>query len=144
PDDHDHHDQFDQGKPGAVAPVRTLPTAMQIRACVWTRTPCAEIHQGNSISRSKYGDTTQVRSRYVVDVRGYSPDQWHGADCWPFPAVTALAHWSQDFYPQLAERLLKVTGIDPEVHQTGLYWLDLDDEKEALEWAQRLNRPLSS
>lgn len=60
------------------------------------------------------------------------------------PAVTALAHWSQDFYPQLAERLLEVTGIDPEVHKTGLYWLDLDDEKEALEWAQRLNRPLSA
>lgn len=58
------------------------------------------------------------------------------------PAVTALAHWSQDFYPQLAERLFEATGIDPEVHQTGLYWLDLDDEKEALEWAVRVNRPL--
>lgn len=59
-------------------------------------------------------------------------------------AVTALAHWSQDFYPQLAERLFAATGIDPEVHTTGLYWLDLDDEKEALEWAARLNRPLSA
>lgn len=58
------------------------------------------------------------------------------------PAVTALAHWSQDFYPRLAERLLAATGIDPEVHMTGLYWLDLDDEPQALEWAQRLNRPL--
>ena len=28
-------------------------------------------------------------------------------------AVTALAHWSQDFYPQLAERLFASTGIDP-------------------------------
>ncbi|MCF5460068.1 FAD-dependent oxidoreductase, partial [Pseudomonas syringae] len=45
------------------------------------------------------------------------------------PAVTALAHWSQDFYPRLAERLLAQTGIDPEVHKTGLYWLDLDDEQ---------------
>ena len=60
------------------------------------------------------------------------------------PAVTALAHWSQDFYPQLAERLLGMTGIDPEVHNTGLYWLDLDDEAEALAWAARLNRPLTS
>jgi glycine oxidase len=60
------------------------------------------------------------------------------------PAVTALAHWSQDFYPQLAERLFAATDIDPEVHTTGLYWLDLDDEKEALEWAVRENRPLSS
>ncbi|UVK98050.1 glycine oxidase ThiO [Pseudomonas sp. B21-048] len=58
------------------------------------------------------------------------------------PAVTALAHWSQDFYPQLAERLYAATGIDPEVHTTGLYWLDLPDEAEALAWAKRENRPL--
>ena len=58
-------------------------------------------------------------------------------------AVTALAHWSQDFYPQLAERLLAATGLDPEVHTTGLYWLDLDDEAEALAWAKREGRPLS-
>lgn len=60
------------------------------------------------------------------------------------PAVTALAHWSQDFYPQLGERLFASTGIDPEVHTTGLYWLDLDDEAEALAWAQRQRRPLSA
>jgi glycine oxidase len=60
------------------------------------------------------------------------------------PAVTALAHWSQDFYPQLAEHLYTATGIDPEVHTTGLYWLDLDDEAEALAWAQREQRPLSA
>ncbi|MFN3359023.1 MAG: FAD-dependent oxidoreductase, partial [Pseudomonas sp.] len=59
------------------------------------------------------------------------------------PAVTALAHWSQDFYPQLAERLFAATGVDPEVHTTGLYWLDLDDEAEALAWAARESRPLS-
>lgn len=57
-------------------------------------------------------------------------------------AVTALAHWSQDFYPNLGEKLLKATGIDPEVHTTGLYWLDLDDETEALNWASREGRPL--
>lgn len=60
------------------------------------------------------------------------------------PAVTALSHWSQDFYPRLAERLLAMTGIDPEVHKTGLYWLDLDDETQALEWAARQQRPLAS
>ncbi|AZE87508.1 Glycine oxidase ThiO [Pseudomonas orientalis] len=59
------------------------------------------------------------------------------------PAVTALAHWSQDFYPQLAQRLFAATGIDPEVHTTGLYWLDLDDEADALAWAVREGRPLS-
>jgi glycine oxidase len=59
-------------------------------------------------------------------------------------AVTALAHWSQDFYPHLSQRLLAQTGLDPEVHTTGLYWLDLEDEPQALEWAARENRPLSS
>lgn len=58
-------------------------------------------------------------------------------------AVTALAHWSQDFYPQLAQRLFAATGVDPEVHTTGLYWLDLDDEAQALAWAVREGRPLS-
>jgi len=57
-------------------------------------------------------------------------------------AVTALAHWSQDFYPRLGEQLLAQTQIDPEVYVTGLYWLDLDDEAEALAWAQREGRPL--
>lgn len=59
------------------------------------------------------------------------------------PAVTALAHWSQDFYPQLGERLFNSTGVDPQVHVTGLYWLDLEDEVQALAWARREGRPLS-
>lgn len=59
-------------------------------------------------------------------------------------AVTALAHWSQDFYPGLARQLQEDTGVDPEVHVTGLYWLDLDDEAEALVWAQREGCPLYS
>lgn len=58
------------------------------------------------------------------------------------PAVTALAHWSQDFYPQLGTLLEAETGIDPEVHVTGLYWLDLEDQAEALAWAEREQRPL--
>ena len=58
------------------------------------------------------------------------------------PAVTALAHWSQWFYPRLGERLLASTGIDPEVCVTGLYWLDLPDEAEALNWAAREGREL--
>ncbi|MDP3813565.1 glycine oxidase ThiO [Pseudomonas sp.] len=57
-------------------------------------------------------------------------------------AVTALAHWSQDFYPRLGEQLLAQTGVDPEVYVTGLYWLDLEDEAQALAWAVRENRPL--
>ena len=60
------------------------------------------------------------------------------------PAVTALAHWSQGFYPQLGEQLLAATGIDPQVRVTGLYWLDLDDEAGALAWAQSQGRELSA
>lgn len=63
---------------------------------------------------------------------------------WRYSAAVAnLAHWSQDFYPQLGERLLADTGLDPEVHVTGLYWLDLDDQDEALAWARAHGRPLS-
>lgn len=57
------------------------------------------------------------------------------------PAVTALAHWSQGFYRRLAGNLLTQTGIDPEVHVTGLYWLDLEDEELALEWAGAQDYP---
>lgn len=60
------------------------------------------------------------------------------------PAITALAHWSQDFYPSFGQQLLAESGIDPEVQATGLYWLDLDDEAEALAWAKTLNRPLNA
>jgi glycine oxidase len=57
-------------------------------------------------------------------------------------AVTALAHWSQDFYPRLGQELFERTQVDPQVYETGLYWLDLDDEAEALAWAQREGRVL--
>lgn len=51
-------------------------------------------------------------------------------------AVTRLTNWSQGFYPRLGESLKDETGIDPEVHVTGLLWLDLDDDIEALAWAR--------
>ncbi|MBB4865156.1 glycine oxidase [Pseudomonas nitritireducens] len=63
---------------------------------------------------------------------------------WRYSAAVAnLAHWSQDFYPLLGERLLADTGLDPQVHVTGLYWLDLDDQAAALAWAKSNGRPLS-
>ncbi|APC17441.1 glycine oxidase ThiO [Pseudomonas frederiksbergensis] len=94
---------------------------------------------------------SQVQSVILLDRSNLGQESsWAGGGIvsplypWRYnPAVTALAHWSQDFYPQLAERLFASTGIDPEVHTTGLYWLDLDDEAEALAWAKRENRPLS-
>lgn len=57
-------------------------------------------------------------------------------------AISALADWSQAFYPELGAQLAAQTGIDPEVYQSGLYWLDLDDEADALSWAQRHEREL--
>ena len=42
------------------------------------------------------------------------------------------------------QRLAAEAGIDPEVHTTGLYWLDLEDEAEALAWAERNRRPLAA
>ena len=59
------------------------------------------------------------------------------------PAVTALAHWSQDFYPQLGEQLRSDAGIDPEVYVTGLYWLD-QEPAAPLAWAEREGRPMRS
>jgi glycine oxidase len=95
---------------------------------------------------------SEVRSVTLIDRSEVGQESsWAGGGIvsplypWRYsPAVTALSHWSQDFYPQLAERLLAMTGIDPQVHKTGLYWLDLDDEAEALDWAARVNRPLTS
>lgn len=56
--------------------------------------------------------------------------------------VMDLAHWSQAFYPRLAEQLLAEGGVDAEVYTTGMYWLDLSDEEQALAWAIREHRPL--
>ena len=62
---------------------------------------------------------------------------------WRYGAgVTALAQWSQDFYPRLGADLLAATGVDAEVHATGLYWLDLKDESQALTWSARVGRGL--
>ncbi|WP_252272653.1 glycine oxidase ThiO [Pseudomonas subflava] len=57
-------------------------------------------------------------------------------------AVTALAHWSQDFYPRFGEALFAKSGINPEVYVTGLYWLDLEDQAKALAWAVRHQQEL--
>lgn len=59
-------------------------------------------------------------------------------------AVGALANWSQGYYPALGDSLQGSTGIDPEVRRTGLYWLDLEDEGRALEWANALGKEVVS
>jgi glycine oxidase len=90
-------------------------------------------------------ELAQAGERVVLVERGVigQESSWAGGGIvsplypWRYSvAVTALAHWSQGFYPCLAKHLLGLTGVDPQVHATGLYWLDLDDESDALLWAQ--------
>lgn len=57
-------------------------------------------------------------------------------------AISALAQWSQDYYPQLGEKLAAQTGIDPEVTPCGLMWLDHEEQDQALAWAARHDKPL--
>jgi len=51
------------------------------------------------------------------------------------PAVTALASWSQQHYPALAQALEDESGIDPEYVRSGLLILDADEQRVALDWA---------
>lgn len=55
-------------------------------------------------------------------------------------AVTALASWAQDYYPELSAALLDETGIDPELQACGLLMLDADDSGEALQWSRHSGR----
>lgn len=62
---------------------------------------------------------------------------------WRYPAsISALAQWSQGYYPDLAERLLAATGIDPEVEPCGLLWLDPAEQEQALAWARGQKRSI--
>lgn len=53
------------------------------------------------------------------------------------PAVDALARPALLFYRSLAGWLKSHADIDPELEMTGLYWLDLEDEPRALDWARQ-------
>lgn len=55
-------------------------------------------------------------------------------------AVTALASWAQDYYPDLSAALLAETGIDPELQACGLLMLDANDSGEALQWSAHSGR----
>lgn len=59
---------------------------------------------------------------------------------WRYPdAVTRLAIWGQQHYPELCEQLAAETGIDPEWTQSGLLMPNLDDDEveQAFTWAER-------
>jgi len=52
--------------------------------------------------------------------------------------VTHLAQWGQTHYPELLEEIRLNSGIDPEYIQSGLLYLDIEDElQEALEWEKK-------
>jgi len=56
--------------------------------------------------------------------------------------VTRLAQWGQQYYPALLEAIHQNSGIDPEYIQSGLLYLNLDDNGEdelqqALEWESK-------
>lgn len=51
--------------------------------------------------------------------------------------ITALASWSQSFYPNLAQSLEAESDIDPELTRHGLLMLDVDDRDLALSWSEK-------
>ena len=81
--------------------------------------------------------------------RAASESSWAGGGIlsplypWRYPAaVSALAAWSQQYYPALAETLAGATGIDPEWTPSGLLILDGDEHRVALAWAERQACPM--
>ncbi len=55
-------------------------------------------------------------------------------------AVNALAHWSQDVYPELCCALHQETRISPELTTSGLLVLDEEQRDVALAWAEQQGR----
>lgn len=52
-------------------------------------------------------------------------------------AVTALAAYGQQHYPNFAKELYEVSRIDPEYVRNGLLILDTDESESAMQWAQQ-------
>lgn len=56
---------------------------------------------------------------------------------WRYPApVTALAQWSQDYYPVLARELAEKTGIDVEWTPSGMLYVESGEAAQAMAWAK--------
>lgn len=51
------------------------------------------------------------------------------------PAVTALARWAQAAYPQLRDELMSAVGMDIELLNSGLLFINPDDARDARVWA---------
>ena len=52
-------------------------------------------------------------------------------------SISALARYSQQVYPLIAEQLLAESGVDPEYNQCGLMVLDQDENDQAQAWAKQ-------
>ncbi len=64
---------------------------------------------------------------------------------WRYKApVTQLATWSQSSYIHLAQELLEETGCDPELRQKGMFMVSVEDAADAVAWAQKFHRPLTT
>jgi len=62
---------------------------------------------------------------------------------WRYPdAVTELASWSQNAYPDLIQRLSRDTQIDAQLNRCGLMILDESDINTAISWAERYRKPI--
>ena len=64
-------------------------------------------------------------------------DPWRTA-----PAISALACYSQDRYPDLARTTLVQTGVDIEWRRCGMLFLGCDEFDDACRWAQASGRRL--
>ncbi|MCM2973710.1 glycine oxidase ThiO [Larsenimonas suaedae] len=53
--------------------------------------------------------------------------------------VNELARHSIAEYPQVVTALTEATGIDPEFSRPGIYYIDVDDTDDILEWARALS-----
>lgn len=50
--------------------------------------------------------------------------------------LSDLTHWSQQFYPVLADELYEASGIDPEWERSGMKILSTEEQDKALDWAK--------
>lgn len=62
---------------------------------------------------------------------------------WRYPhAITQLADFGQQNYPQLCDELKENTGIDPEYQQNGLLIIAENEQDNALQWAKKYHKSI--
>ncbi|MCU7833990.1 MAG: glycine oxidase ThiO [gamma proteobacterium symbiont of Taylorina sp.] len=60
-------------------------------------------------------------------------------------SVTRLAQWGQQHYPGVLDKIYQSSGIDPEYIQSGLLYLDIEDELEqAKAWETQYHYPFTA